>query len=288
MNLNVLPINVMLSHSEQWLKNPELRAKIEAHLVGAALLVEVGRVHDRLAGQVERRRQLEVALTRLTDLISDFDVDHDDLARAIHFALEALIAAARDAAQVERYRRLQALLFPEGLSIVSRSYSYEAGAITALQSRVTDADVAEMATIPVGDATLADWYRSWIESGQALGRHVHEREALYAHTGRNGSAIETVDIRAARLDWVNTVQTFLSALHLMNLDQETQERILSPLDASIAQALRSRAGDELPEEPPGAGLPGDGKPGIELPGGPRPSGAPASGPAPDAPAIAVS
>jgi hypothetical protein len=272
MNLNVLPINVMLSHSEQWLGNPELRAKIEAHLVGAALLVEVGRVHDRLAGQVERRRQLESALTRLTDLISDFDVDHDDLARAIHFALEALMAAARDAAQVERYRRLQNLLFPEGLSIVSRSYSYEAGAITTLQNRVTDADVAELAGISVGDATLADWYRSWIESGQALGRHVHEREALYARTGRGGSAIETVDIRVARLDWVNTVQTFLSALHLMNLDQETIERIVSPLDASIAQALRGRAGDELPETP----------------GGDLPVGALPVSPAPDAPAATVS
>jgi hypothetical protein len=292
MNLNILPINVMLSHSEQWLSNPELRVKIEAHLVGIALLVEVGRVHDRLAGQVERRRQLDIALTRLTDLITDFDVDHDDLARAIHFALEALISASRDAARLEGYRRLQSLLFPEGLSIVSRSYSYEAGAITALQSRVTEADVAELAGIPVGDATLADWYRSWIGSGQSLGRHVHEREGLYARAGRGGSATANVDIRTARLDWVNTVQTFVVALHLMNLDQETRERILSPLDASIAQALRSRAGDEVPEETPGDELPGDelpgGEPGLELPGGQLPGGVPSTGPAPGAPAVTVS
>jgi hypothetical protein len=206
MNLKILPINVMLSHREQWLGNRELRAKIDTHLMGAALLIEVGRVHDRLAGQVAQRRQLEMALARLMDLISDFDVDHDDLARAIHFALEALIAAASDAAQIERYQRLQIL----------------------------------------------------------LGQRVHEREALCAGAGRAGSAIDTVDIRAARLDWVNTVQTFLAALHLMNLDQETRERILSPLDASIAQALRSRAGacDGLIGDIPGRGFAhlGDGAP----------------------------
>lgn len=275
MNLNVLPIDVMLSHSGQWLGNPELRAKIDAHLVGAALLIEVGRVHDRLAGHVERRRQLAIALTRLTGMISDFDVGHDDLARAIHFALEALIAASRNAAQVERYRRLQVLLFPHGPSTVSPSCSHPAGAIAALQARLTDACVAELASIPVGDATLADWYRAWIESGQALVRHVYE--AFHGGAGRGGSAVDVADICAARLDWVNTVQTFLAALQYMDLDQETRERILRPLDASIAQAMRSRARDGQPGERPGA------RPGVELREGQARGGMPACGPAPVAP-----
>jgi hypothetical protein len=294
-NLNILPTNVMLAHGEQWLGNPDLRSRIDASQLGAALVNELGRVHERLSGQVSRRRKLAIALARLTDAISVADVDHDSLARALHFALEALIAGARDAADVERYRRLQALLFPEGLSIVSRTYSYEAGAIKALQTRVSAEDVAELATITVGETTLADWYAGWIASGQTLGRHVHEREALYTSAGRGGSAVEAVDVRAARLDWVGTVHTFVGAIGLMNLDQETRERILGPLEASIDQALRSRAnrasdetpdddlpddelpGDELPgDDLPGDDLPGDDLPGDELPGDELPGDEPAN------------
>jgi hypothetical protein len=271
MNLNVLPINVLLSHTDQWLNNPELRAKISAHIVGIALLLEVERVHGRLAGQVERRRQLALALAQLTELITQLDIEHDNLARAIFLALEALIAAARDVVETTRYQRLQSLLFPEGLSIVSRSYSYEAGAMTALESRVTEADVTELAAIPVGSQSLADWYRNWVQSGKTLGRRVHERDAMNAGSARGGSATETVDIRAARLECVNTMQTFLGALHLMNLTAETRERILGPLEASIAQALRGRADDGLPEEPPGDDVPGDEPPGDDRPGDDQPS-----------------
>lgn len=278
MNLNVLPINVLLWHTDQWLNNPELRAKIGAHIVGIALLLEIERVHGRLAGQVERRRQLAIALAQLTELITRLDIDHDNLARAIHLALDALIAAARDAAEAARYQRLQALLFPDGLSIVSRSYSYQAGAITALESRVTEADVTELAAIPVGSQTLANWYHNWVQSGKTLGQRVHERDAIYAGSTRGGSATETVDIRAARLECVNTMQTFLGALHLMSLGQDTHERIMGPLEASIAQAQRGRAEDGLPEEP-GDELPGNELPGNELPGNELTAQAPA---APDA------
>jgi hypothetical protein len=280
MNVNVLPIAVMLSHSEQWMRNQELRAKITAHLVGMALLLEVERVHVRLAEQVERRRQLSLEIERLTELITQLDLEHDGIARAIFLAFEALIAAAADAVTAAYYRRLQRLLFPEGLSIVSRSYSYEAGAIAAMERRVTDADLAELAAIPVGKQTIADWYRAWVERGKALGRHVHEREALYAHTARGGSGSENVDIRSARLEWVGTVQTFLGALHLMQLDEQAIERIVGPLDASITQALRGRAGNEPVEEPPGEELPGEEPPAIELPGAELPGDEPGDKPAP--------
>ena len=263
-NLNILPTNVMLAHGDQWLGNPSLRARIDASVLGAVLILEIRRVHDRLSGQVSRRRELAISLSQLTDSISEADVDHDALARAIFFALEALISAARDEPTMARDRRLHALLFPAGLSIVSRSYSYEAGEITAMQARVSDADVAELAGIAVGEATLADWYGRWIERGQALGRYVHERQVLYTSAGRGGSAVEDVDTRAARVDWIRTVHTFVGAVDLMGLDQETRERILGPLRASIDQALRSRANGRAPDETPGDEQPGDEQPGDEL------------------------
>jgi hypothetical protein len=265
MKFNILPTYVMLSHTGQWLENDELRAQLIAHPIGAALMAEVERIHTRLAGQAERRRQLDVLLAQLGALLSALDLTHDSMARAIHGMLEALLAAARDATAAGFYLRLRDLLFPEGLSIVSRTYSYEAGAIKALEARVTADDIAAMATIRVGTGaeTLADWYRAWIESGKGLGKHVHERDVLLARTVRGGSAADTVDLRAVRLDWINIVRTFLSSLDIMRVSLEVRERLLSPLEASIEQVLRTRAGKELPEETPGGEEP-EAQPGDEI------------------------
>jgi hypothetical protein len=271
MNLTVLPINEMLSHSAQWLGDPALRARLGAHPVGAALLGEVARVHAHLAGQVERRRQLALTLAQLTELLAALDLVHDNMARAIHGVLEALLAATPDPAAAARYARLRDLLFPEGLSIVTRSYAYEAGAITALGARVTREDLEQMSAIQVGDQTVADWYRAWVDAGQQLGRHAHERAALLASAGRGGSASADTDTRAARREWIAVVQMLVGAFDLMRLAPEVREQILAPLDASVARALRRRAGDQPPadipgEEPP-AGAPGD-EPSGEIPGEP--------------------
>jgi hypothetical protein len=264
MNLSVLPINEMLSHSEQWLSAPALRAGLGAHPVGAALLGEVARVHGHLAGQVERRRLHALTLAQLTELLARLDLVHDNMARAIHGVLEALLAATPEPVAAERYARLRDLLFPEGLSIVTRSYSYEAGAITALGARVTAEDMDQMSAIQVGAQTLADWYRTWVDAGQKLGRHVHERAALLASASRGGSASADTDTRAARREWIGVVQMLVGAFDLMKLAPEVREQILAPLDASIDRALRWRAGDEPSAEGPGdepsADVPGQGNP----------------------------
>jgi hypothetical protein len=287
MNLNVLSIHVMLSHSGYWVGNDALRAQLTAHPVGAALLSEVARAHERLAGQAERRRQVARELARLTALLASLDLTHDNMARGIHAALDALIITTADPDASARYQRLRGLLFPEGLGIVSRSYMYEAGAITALEARMSEADVAELAAIQVGPQTLADWYRAWIAAGQELGRNVHAREVLLTRTGRGGSAATTVDQRSARLDWVNTVQTFLRALDLMQLSPETREHLLSSLETSIAQALRQRAqnpGDELPgDDSPADELPADELPEAPPPADASPADTPGDGTPPPAP-----
>lgn len=252
MNLSILPINVMLAQSWRWLTTPEIRQALAAHPMGAALLVEIEKVHNRLAEQSERRRQLEATLQRLTDLVTRYDAVHDNLARAIHGALEAIALGTQNPERAAACRRLQSILLPEGLSIVSRSYIYEAGAIEALLRRVTDEVKAELAAIPVGGDTLADWFHAWVAAGQALGRHVQERAHLLKSTGRGGTGTAEVGNQEARRRWIGTVQTFVSALDLMELGAETRERILSALEASIDSALRARPGsDPEGDEPEG-------------------------------------
>jgi hypothetical protein len=247
MNLSILPINVMLAQSKQWLTDAMIRDSIERHALGAAVLVAVQKAHDRLALQVERRRQHEAMLARLTERIAAADQRHDRKARALHAALRGLIEGTDDAELQSLYRALEELLFPEGLAIVNRSFSYQAGAIEALERRVTPEIHAQLEAIPLGPLSLASLYRDWVAAGSEVGKLVAERDRLLERTARGGSAAEEVDVRAARLQWVNTVQTFVRTLDLMDLGQEDRAATLSPLEAAVAQALRNR--DSEPPEP---------------------------------------
>jgi hypothetical protein len=254
-NLNILSTNVMLAQSKQWLTGEAVRAPLDRHALGQAVLAELRKAHDRLVLQAERRRQYEAALARLTRMITAADLRHDRKARALHAALQGLIEAEDDAGVRELYLSVQTLLFPEGLAIVNRSFSYQAGAIEALEKRVTPEILSQLASLMLGTRTLASLYLDWVAAGNDLGGLVAERERLLDRTGR-GSAAEDVDMRAARLQWINTVHAFLSALALMDLAQEERAAVLSPLEAEVAAAVRSRGGEtEEPGDEPGDAVP---------------------------------
>jgi hypothetical protein len=262
MNLKILPINVMLAQSRRWLTEPEVRDPLEKHALGAAMLLEIRKAHDRLSLQSEHRRKLAIALARLTRLISDCDVVHDNKGRALYAGLTSLAAGADDPELARLYLEMRDLLFPEGLAIVTRSYAYEAGAIEALERRVTPELLAQLESITMGTQTLAAWYRAWVAAGHELGRLVGQRESLLARTTRGGTGMVDVDLRAARGQWISAVQTFLSALALMELAPEARENLLSALEAAILQATRSREGgnDEPGADDPAAGDPGSDEP----------------------------
>ena len=262
MNLKILPTNVMLAQSKRWLTEPEVRDPIQQHALGAAMLLEVGKAHDCLSLQSERRRKLAVALARLTKLIGDCDVVYDSKGRAIYNGLTSLAEGTDDPELARLYLDLRDLLFPEGLVIVTRSYSYEAGAIEALERRMTPEVLAQLESIQVGNQTVADWYRAWVAAGHELGRLVGQRASVLARTTRGGTGMGDVDLRAARGYWISTVQSFLSVLVLMELAPEVRENLLSALRAVVLQATRSREGDEDPgSEDPGSDDPGSDDPG---------------------------
>jgi hypothetical protein len=264
MNLNILTTNVMLAQSKQWLTDATIRDPLARHALGAAILAEIRKAHERLALQAEHRRQHEALLARITLLIGATDLRHDRKARALHAALQGLIEGTDDEALRDLYMSLQAFLFPEGLAIVTRSFSYQAGAIEALESRMTPELHAQLESIPVGKQTLASLYRDWVAAGNELGNLVAERDRMLERVGRGGSASEDVDTRASRVQWINTVHTFVSVLELADIGHDVRETVLGPLAASIAQALRSRGG-EIVEEP-GDEAPGDGSVALPPPG----------------------
>ena len=261
MNLKALSINVMLAQSKRWLVDAGTRAPVEAHPLGAAALAEVQKAHDRLAMQSERRRQHELALAERTGRISGVSGRHDRKARALHAALQAAIEGTDDPVLARAYLELQQILFPEGLAIVARSYTYQAGAIEALERRITSDHLLRLAVIAVGDETLTDWYRAWVEAGHALGKLVTERDIMLKRAGRGGTVAMDLDLRAARTQWISTVRAFLAILDLIAIGQDTREALLSPLEACVAQAQRYRGTPTSPA--PDAPTDGDG---AEAPG----------------------
>ena len=243
MNLNVLSINVMLLQSRHWLSDPAIRAQLLLLPLGAGLLLHLEQAHDRLASQSERRRLRGLSLAELTARMTVLGRRHDSKARALYATLQGLIDGTDDPARAGAYRSLQEMLFPEKLLIVNRSYAYRAGAVEAMSHRVTADIIAQMERTPVGDETLADWYRAWVDAGHELGKLVAERLLLVNRTTRGGSRAADVNLRMARMQWINTVRTFLSAIDIMDIDRTLRENLLSPLIAAVTAAVRARNGN---------------------------------------------
>jgi hypothetical protein len=250
MNLKALTTNVMLAESKRLLTEPEVRTPLAGHPLGAALLAEVDKAHVRLARQAEKRRQRLLNLARITERIGVASGRHDSKARALHASLESAAVGTEDPVLAQQYLALQQLLFPIGPAIFARSYTDQAGAIEALEQTVTDEHLALLATILIGKESLADWYRVWVIAGNELGTLVAERRVMIRRATRGGTAAIDMDLRAARGQWINTVQALLSALELMELPPATLESILSSLVASVAAALRNRAPGTPDDAPP--------------------------------------
>lgn len=244
MNLKILHKRVMLGLSERWLNDPVIRAELLAHILGAALHAALQEVHDDLAEQQSVRARIEAAIAALSKLIAQLDSDHDRMARALHYFLEALAEAEKDPAAAEVYRNLKALLFPDGLSIVQSSYLEEAGAIEELQRRVTPEVLAQLERIRVGRHTLADLYRAWVDAGRQLGQQVHERARLKASIASEGTTAAKAHVVPVRQKWIRTVHMLIDAIDMLPLSQTARENILAPLEQSIADALRGKGTDE--------------------------------------------
>ncbi|GAB4560917.1 MAG: hypothetical protein Tsb0020_08000 [Haliangiales bacterium] len=261
MNLNALDSHVMIAHSTQWLTRAEVRAPIERHALGQAMLAELQKAHSRLSQEAEKRRQYRSHLAHITDLIANTDLRHDRNARALYNGLEALIEIEDDPATRDVYLRMQSLLFPEGLRIVSRTFSHQAGAIETLKQRVTPELREQLAALMLGTKSFDNLYQAWVEAGTELGNLVAKRERLLHRAvpidgnsdAETATPVTTIDLRAARVQWISATRTFLDTLEIIDLTADQRAAVRSPLATDIASALRGRlrSDDPASESPVG-------------------------------------
>ena len=253
MNFNSLSNQTMLSHSDEWLNDPETRGLLAAHPLTTALLPEVQRAHDGLAEKQGTRNRIFAELGQITGDLLAYDLVHDRKARGMHSLLSGLAECLEDADEASRFVDLLARLFPYGLSVVNRSYIDEAGAVVEMQSRITDQDLAFMASVRVGEQTLATIYRDWLAAGAMLGRQARQRARLQQAIRKQGTAAADIDTRGARQQWIWSAGTLVSIVNMLDFSHAARERLLAPLQRSIEDAARGRSGtgagaDDVPDD----------------------------------------
>jgi hypothetical protein len=246
LQLYSLSMERMLVLSRYWLGNTDAQRAFASHELGPPLRNQIARAYADLSQLQMRRHNAGKALELLRAIMEALDDTHDRFARALHCHLTGLIATASDPAEAAWYRDTLDVLFPRGLMIVNSSYAEEAGMATSLEQQITPEILARLATIQVGEHTLADICRRWLDAGIALGERVIERGRLQTSISGAGLEVPMVGIRQVRSRWVRAVNAMISAVDLMELPESLREALMEPLERMVALALRQRTSQPAP------------------------------------------
>jgi hypothetical protein len=249
MQTNYLSTERMLVLSRYWLNNADAQHAFASHELGHLLRTQIAQAYEDLSLLYKRRHDARQALEKLSEIMEMLDDIHDRFARALHHYLTGLATVATDAAEAAWFAKIQAMLFPLGMSIVNSSYADEAGMATSIEQQLTPEIMDKLASIRVGEHTLADLCRGWLDAGISLGQHVIERQRLQNAISRKGPDAATLGIRPVRSRWSRAVNAMLISLDLMNMPDELRNVLVVPLQQMVARAVRERSGQPPPPNP---------------------------------------
>lgn len=180
----------------------------------------------------------EVRLKEIQVLQKALDVEYDDLARGLFAYCWAMIYFARTDAERQVFHRLLAVLLPDGLAVVKKSYREEAGQVDLVQKHLGEEERATLATLLLRDGrTLLDVVNQWLSLGQQLGALDRERAGDVAD-GMPSAA----DALAARNRWIRTIQAVRDVAALVAAGNPAISEIMARLDEAEGVADR-RAGN---------------------------------------------
>lgn len=203
-----------------------------------------------------------VRLKQLQEKQKTLDVLHDDVVRGIWYFLTALLFFQKDPDKRRALEQLQALLLPEGLSAVQRSYREEAGQAALTASRLGDGERKTLKAMKLPDGgNLLDKVEEWLALGSQLGALDRERAGEVSDERPTAG-----DALAARNRWVRVIQAMRSVADLTASDSPDIQELLDRVSAAERYADRRAA------------EPGDPEDGELEPGDPVPAQPPADGP----------
>lgn len=248
LQLHILSMERMIVLTRYWLGNIEAQAAFASHELGPPLRKQIAQIYEDLGNLHKRRYNARALVEAIRDMLESLDGIHDRFARALHAHLTGLILAAKDPDEASWYENTRALLFPRGLSIVNSSYADEAGMAEAIDRQLTPEIMDKLAMSRVGEHTLADLCRGWLDAGMELGERVIERERLQASITGDGEEVELVSTQQVRARWKHIVHTMVAAVELMDLPAPLRKALIEPLERMVARALRERAGQPVPAD----------------------------------------
>lgn len=250
MNLRALPSSSMIAISHELLNNQELRGELAAHPLGAAACANLHDAHELLAQRHQLHDRLVNDIARLSKLLESLDFDFDRLTRAMDCHLDGLIEGTNNPMLADRYRRHKEILLPEGVRVTRFSYMDEAGTTLAVERCVTPEILGQLDGIQVGDHTMGSLYRACNKAGRAIGEKVQERTRLQASLTREGTISARAGAVKSRSRWIRAMQLLLGVADELPLSDSAREKLLAPIEKSIADALARRAESpgDMPEE----------------------------------------
>jgi len=179
-------------------------------------------------------------LPKLRARTNVLDARHDRLSRSVHHLLTGLIENSEDKPENEPLRNLHTELFPEGLSINTKTYLAQAGDAELRWQRLSDTSKRWLQSIvirtPNGETRLATLVEEWGKVARELGDVESEKVRLQAGHGVESSR------GPARRAWVNTVSFFLEVVEReRSLTDDERRALLEPLRNAEAKAAKRRA-----------------------------------------------
>jgi hypothetical protein len=204
-----------------------------------------------------------VRLKEIQGQQKELDVDHDEVARGLWAYLWAMVHFARTDEQRQVMHRLLALLLPDGLAIINKSYREEAGQAAVIQSQLGEVERAALTGMVLPDGrTMLEVVSDWLSLGVQLGALDRERAGDVA-----GGKATPAEALAARNRWIRTMQTVRYVAALVAADNAAIREIMARLDAAERAAdRRAGSGGDDADEVPGIGgdvpvpVPGPGQP----------------------------
>lgn len=223
----------MLQLSGTWV-DPQSKAH-QAILASADLAPAMPRLtgaHNLLAtlAQPASEDPRVAAIMREESLL---DARHDDIVRGGHGLLTGAAFLLGEAGA--ELLKLRDLLFPDGLSLVLKTYRGESGSAAQLQKRLTPALRAQLASITVGakgqQETLEQYVDELLAAGAKLGALEDEKATLQPAPGEPGTG-KGAALLDARNQWVRVVNALVANSALAELDPEEDKLIFGSLRAA--------------------------------------------------------
>ena len=217
----------MVQLSAPWVADGSaVRAAIEAELMLVGLMPKLTAAHAGIVAVSAQANDPEAR--KLMAEAARLDALHDDRVRTIHGALTILAKVSKAG---EEHLRLRDLLFPEGLRLINKSHSAEAGHAAAIASAMTPEVLARMKAIPIGDTTLVELYTQYQDAAKQLGAVDEKRARL-----NRPSVTPAAQVLAARREWIRWANILLTTAENAGVSSATDALLFAPLREAVQKA----------------------------------------------------